>query len=154
MEKKYSTSRNIICAFTFLVSLIAFRNEDISVTIPASIIFTCISLIAGLIATPISKKIISHGNTLTAKSKRILYYFFLFLITIGFIGVFWVLIYFTMVNNTPSFQTFSETLGYAILVVFVLIASAICILVPYMQILIILLLNKITQNEKCKNEKS
>jgi len=145
MEKKYIISRVVICTLTFIISFIVLMNEDMRTRALATVIFTGVSLLAGFIATPISKRIIAYGNGISKKGRRIFFYAVLFPIAVILVCALWTLIYFLMDNAADS-QNFAATLGQAVLEVFVLASAAFFILIPYIQTLIVLLLGKLMKD--------
>lgn len=147
MKKKYTISRIVICVITFLVIFIGCINEEATFRAVAAIAFTSVSLLAGFIGAPISKKIIKHGNNIPQKGRRILFYILLFPVIILLVCVSWTLIYFLM-NNVSSYadQTFAEALGYALMELFILLSSFLFLIIPYIQTLIVLLLGKLIKD--------
>lgn len=145
MEKKYIISRVVLCTLTFLISFIVLMNEDMRTRTLAAIIFTGVSLLAGFIATPVSKRIIAYGSNISQKGRRIFFYAVLFPIAIVLVCVLWTLIFFLMDHSADS-QNFAGALGQAVLEVLVLVSAAFLILVPYIQTLIVLLLGKLMKD--------
>ena len=145
MENKYMISRLVLCTLTFLISFIVLMNEDMRTRALASVILAGVSLLAGFIATPISKRIMAHGNRIAQKGRRIFFYAVLFPVTVFFICASWAFIYFLM-NHAADSQNFAATLGQAVLEVLVLASAAFFILVPYIQTLIVLLLGKLMKD--------
>lgn len=61
-DEKYRISRIVICVITFLVTFVGCINEDATFRAVAETAFTIVTSLAGLIGTPVSKRIIEYGN--------------------------------------------------------------------------------------------
>ena len=74
MEKPYKISIMLIEIATILISCITLHNEDISVIIFGTFVFTMSAFFASLMGAFVSRKIIGFGDKLPNFLLQILYY--------------------------------------------------------------------------------
>lgn len=140
MENYIKISRVIITIMVFIVlnAWFMFEND------PQWIISLIISIVVFFTSFPssnICKFIIKKGDKITNKLQKILYYF----LTLPFI-FFLIIILVALLYSLGVFLVeTSLNLGLAILIAFIGIGTFTCILVPYFQTLIILVLRHINK---------
>ena len=146
MEKSYKISRIIIAVITFILFSIMIINEDESWNfIP--LIFAVIAFGLSFPSTLISRKLITIGNRLESKILRGLYYVIIvpviaFLILYGMCTI--VLFIFEL---TPAPNEMGAALGQAFIFLFWIAVGTIGIVLPYIQTLIVLILNRFVKDE-------
>ncbi|MGM9877901.1 MAG: hypothetical protein ACI33S_04545 [Bacilli bacterium] len=141
INKLYNISRIIIPILTFIIFNIMLINEDESWNILPPI-FALITFGISFPSSIISKKIISIGDKIKNKIIKVLFYivvlpiviFILFLLIYSFV----LFIYYFIPN--PS--DFASALGQALLALFFVAVGTICIIVPYVQTLIVIILKQ------------
>lgn len=144
MEKYIRISRIIITILVFIVLNIWFIFENDPHLILALIISMTVFIINSL-NSKICRLLIYKGDRITSKLLKVLYYsfvlpiiFLLFLIVFGLLGTFIVGIF--------EFMDLLN-LGLAVLIAFTGIGIFTCVLVPYFQTLIILILRCFLKSE-------
>lgn len=140
-NKLYKTSRLILTIMTLIIFNIMFINEDIDWKI-LSIIFALITFGVSFPSTIISKKIINIENKIESKMLKILYYVIVLPIIICVFFVVIALFFKFIYSNIPTPSDFGAQLGQALLGLFFITIGIICIVVPYIQTLIVLILKK------------
>lgn len=149
MKKTYKISRVIIAVITFIIFSIILINEDKSWNnIP--LIFAGIAFGLSFPSTLISRKLIKIGNKLKSIVLKILYYVIVlpviaFLI---FYGMYGIGLFAFELNPTPS--EMGAALGQAFMFVFCIAVGAIVVVLPYIQTLIVLILNRFVKKELIK----
>lgn len=142
MEKEYKLSRIIITGFMMIASLIMFINEDISVKIFGTIVFTLVAFLASVIGGRVSRKMIQTGDKLSGLLHKILYYFALLLLIIA-VATLLYLIYDNVVDVIPYSGDLGIAAGQAILTVIIALAFLFFVITPYVHTLIVLFIRKI-----------
>lgn len=140
VEKLYKISGIVLAIMTIIIFNIMFINEDESWRI---IPFIFAAIVYGLSypSSIISKKFIKIGNKIKSNFLRLLYYIFIlpfFSIILFAVLCFFILLY------TRTLETTNEigaALGQALMMLFVLVVIFICFILPYIQTLIVLILN-------------
>lgn len=140
MKNYYTISRQIICIIAVLLSLIALINEDITVKVVVTIFVFLVTLAATHLTTPISKKLIKLGDGIANKYLRILFYFAILPLTLLIAYCVYGLILFT-------YNQSSGTINGAAITIFSYIATTIMIIVPYVQMLIVLMFRIIRKDK-------
>ncbi len=144
MEKYIQISRVIITLMVFIVLNVWFLFEND----PHWVIALIISIVVFFINFPsskICKFIINKGDKITNKILKALYYVFALPI------IFLILLLIVLLLLTFIFEDMELSLGTGILIVFTGIGIFTCVLVPYFQTLIILILRRFIRNsEKIK----
>ena len=140
VEKSYKISGIVLAIMTIIIFNIMFINEDESWRI---IPFIFAAIVYGLSypSSIISKKFIKIGNKIKSNFLRILYYIFIlpfFSIILFAVLCFFISLY-TRTLETPN--EIGAALGQALMMLFVLVVIFICIILPYIQTLIVLILN-------------
>ena len=124
-------------AATFII----FHNEDISVRLFATALFTVAALITSILGTRVSVRIIKMGDRIKNKLVRVLYYIGLPIALICLTGLVWVVM--AVVNgklaNTDNIGT---SFGRSYMLAIVAITVCIFAIVPYIQTIIVLVLRK------------
>lgn len=140
VEKSYKISGIVLAIMTIIIFNIMFINENESWRI---IPFIFAAIVYGLSypSSIISKKFIKIGNKIKNKFLRLLYYIFIlpfFSIILFAVLCFFISLY-TRTLETPN--EIGAALGQALMMLFVLVVIFICIILPYIQTLIVLILN-------------
>lgn len=147
MEKSYKISRVILAIIAFIIFEILFILifEDITWQIP--LVFAIIVFVLSFPSTQISKLIINIGNKLKSNLLKILFYvfllpiqFFLFLIIYGFIVTVFEGI------STPPNADMGTALSIAFFALFLVAVGTICVILPYIQTLIVLILKRFVKD--------
>ena len=148
MEEKniYKKSRIILAILIFVIFSLMFIYEDSSWMI-LTIFFTIFGYFVSIPCTIITKKIISIGNKIESKVFRFLYYSVVLPTII--IGLF-LIIYNYIINvydnsTKPIPVEIGDALSQALYQLFLITISTICIIIPYIQSLIVLILKKINK---------
>ena len=150
MKKYYAVSRIVICVLTIVITNIAFINEDITMKLVATVMFTIAALISCFVATPISRWAIGIGDRITNKGLRALYYIALLPLILLIVYLLCMLIMFISDHMERSNEMGAD-LGQAILTVFICIAVFVALIVPYVQTLIVLLLRWLNKDKSSAN---
>lgn len=137
MEKSYKISRVILAVMTFIIFNIIIINEDESWSI---IPFIFAPIVFGLTfpSSVISRKLINIGNKLKSKLIKILYY----VIALPIVSF----LFFLGIYRFMYFISQPGTLGQALIILFWIAVGAICVVLPYIQTLIVLILNYFLEN--------
>lgn len=145
MEKSYKMSRVILSVIAFIIFNIMFINEDVSWKI-FPLIFAVIVFGISFPSSVISRKLINIGNKLESKLLKILYYA-IALPTISFLlfyGIYAIMLF--IAESIPTPNEMGAALSKALFLLFCITIGAICIIVPYIQTLIVLILNRFVKN--------
>ena len=139
MEKSYKISRIILVVMAFIIFNIMFINEDVSWKILPPI-FAIIVFGVSYPSSVISRLLINIGNKLESKLLKILYYvialpILVFMLILGIYTIF-------IINTIPTPNEFGAALGQALLGLFCIAVGTICVIVPYIQTLIVLVLKR------------
>jgi hypothetical protein len=141
MKKLYNISRVIISVITFIIFNIMFINEDISWRIIPPILAVIVFLIS-YPSVKISQFLIKIGNKIENKLMKILYYAgALTIVSFSLCyGIYFLVI--SIFEYIPTPNEFEPALGQALLCLFLTILGIICIIIPYVQTLIVLILKQ------------
>ena len=146
MKKSYKLSRIILAILAFLIFNIMFINEDISWKF-LSFIFSLITFIMSFPSSIISKKIINLGNNIKNNMIKILFYIIVLPIIIFILSILIYLFNILIFDIFPISNDFSTELGQGLLILFLITVEIICIIVPYIQTLIVLILKQMIKNK-------
>lgn len=138
MKIKYMISRFVISGLVFLVTFILLLHDENRNIFTA--VLTGASLLAGFIATPVSKRIIAYGNSIFSTRTRILFYSLLFPITLILALFSWLLMSMLFLDSN------TDTIGQVLLLIVLMVCVVSIILVSYIQTLIVLLLGKLIED--------
>ena len=146
MKKSYRISRIILAVITVVIFNIMFINEDESWRI-IPFIFAAIVFGLSYPSSVISRKLINIGNKIESKLLKILYYvialpIIAFLI---FYGIF--IIWLSIFASVPTQNEMGAALGQGLMFLFLLAVVFIGIILPYVQTIIVLILNKFIKNQ-------
>lgn len=97
LSKEYKISGMFITIIVMKATFIIFHNEDISVRLFATALFTVVALITSIIGTRVGIRIIKTGDRIKNKLVKVLYYIGLPIALICLIGLVWVVM--AMVNG-------------------------------------------------------
>lgn len=146
MEKLYKMSRIIIAIITFILFSIMIINEDESWKI-IPLIFAGIAFGLSFPSALISKKLINIGNKLESIILKILYYV-IGLPVIAFLIFYVMYIIILFISElTPTPNEMGAALSQAFIFLFCIAVGTIGIVLPYIQTLIVLILNQFVKNE-------
>lgn len=141
LSKEYKISGIFITILVMAATFIIFHNEDISVRLFATALFTVAALITCFLGTRVSVRIIKTGDRIKNKLVKVLYYIGLPIALICLTGLVWVVM--AVVNgklaNTDNIGT---SFGQSYMLAIVAIAVCIFAIVPYIQTIIVLGLRK------------
>lgn len=141
LSKEYKISGIFITILVMAATFIIFHNEDISVRLFATALFTVAALITSILGTRVSVRIIKMGDRIKNKLVRVLYYIGLPIVLICLTGLVWVVM--AVVNgklaNTDNIGT---SFGRSYMLAIVAIVVCIFAIVPYIQTIIVLVLRK------------
>ena len=146
MKKSYKLSRIILAILAFLIFNIMFINEDITWK-SLSFIFSLITFIMSFPSSIISKKIINLGNNIKNNMIKILFYIIVLPIIIFILSILIYLFNILIFDIFPISNDFSTELGQGLLILFLITVEIICIIVPYIQTLIVLILKQMIKNK-------
>ena len=146
MKKSYKLSRIILAILAFLIFNIMFINEDISWKF-LSFIFSLITFIMSFPSSIISKKIINLGNNIKNNMIKILFYIIILPIIIFILSILIYLFNILIFDIFPISNDFATELGQGLLILFLITVEIICIIVPYIQTLIVLILKQMIKNK-------
>lgn len=141
MKKSYKLSRIILAILAFLIFNIMFINEDITWK-SLSFIFSLITFIMSFPSSIISKKIINLGNNIKNNMIKILFYIIILPIIIFILSILIYLFNILIFDIFPISNDFATELGQGLLILFLITVEIICIIVPYIQTLIVLILKQ------------
>ena len=145
MEKSYKISRVILVVVTFIIFNIMIINEDASWRIVPPI-FTVIVLVLSFPSSVISRWLINIGNKLKNILLKILYYV-IALPIISFLLFYGICaIIFFISGSIPTSNEMSAALGQGLTFLFWITVGFICVFLPYIQTLIVLILNRFVKN--------
>lgn len=141
LSKEYKISGMFITILVMTATFIIFHNEDISVRLFATALFTVAALIISILGTRLSIRIIKTGDRIKNKLVKVLYYIGLPIALICLTGLVWAVM--AVVNgklaNTDDIGT---SFGQSYLLAIVAIAVCIFAIIPYIQTIIVLALRK------------
>ena len=147
MKKYYAVSRIVICVLTIVITNIAFINEDISMKLAATVVFTIAALISCFVATPISRWALGIGDKISNRGLRAVYYIALLPLILLIVYLLCMLIMFIS-DHIEHSNEMGAALGHAILTVFLCVAVFVALIVPYVQTLIVLLLRGVLKDKQ------
>lgn len=140
MEKSYKMSRVILAIIAFIIFKILLINEDISWKI-IPLVFAIIVFVLSFPSSLISKLIINIGNKLKSKLLKILFYVFLlpiqFLLFLMMYGIM-----FSFFDSILTPNDMRAALNIAFFGLFLVTVGTICLILPYIQTLIVLILKR------------
>lgn len=143
MKKSYLISRIILTVMTLIIFNIIFINEDVSWRI-LPFIFAAIVFGLSFPGAVLSRKILNIGNKIESKTLKILFYVFAlpFICLLTFGGT--CLIMYLIYENIPILYGIvgGGTLGQGLMFLFSVAVVFISIMLPYVQTLIVLILNR------------
>ena len=146
MKKSYGISRIILAVITVIIFNIMFINEDESSRI-IPFIFAAIVFGLSYPSSVISRKLINIGNKIESKLLKILYYvialpIIAFLI-FNVILLIWLSIFASVMIQNEGWAAVEQgfMLGFLLAVVFI------GIILPYVQTIIVLILNRFIKNQ-------
>lgn len=146
MKIHYMLSRIIIVVLAVICSFIALINEHITLKLTATVLFGVAAMVTSFLATPISKRIISTGDSIANKYLRVLYYILLLPLILLIVYLLCMLI--LLIFSRPEHSAeLAEALGKALITLFLFAVIFIAFIVPYVQTLIVLLLRKIMKDK-------
>ncbi len=146
MKKSYKLSHIILAILAFLIFNIMFINEDISWKF-ISFIFSLITFIMSFPSSIISKKIINLGNNIKNNMIKTLFYIIVLPIIIFILSILIYLFNMLVLDIIPTSNDFATELGQGLLILFLITVEIICIIVPYIQTLIVLILKQMIKNK-------
>lgn len=146
MKKSYKLSHIILAILAFLIFNIMFINEDITWK-SLSFIFSLITFIMSFPSSIISKKIINLGNNIKNNMIKILFYIIVLPIIIFILSILIYLFNILIFDIFPISNDFATELGQGLLILFLITVEIICIIVPYIQTLIVLILKQMIKNK-------
>ena len=146
MKKSYKLSHIILAILAFLIFNIMFINEDISWKF-LSFIFSLITFIMSFPSSIISKKIINLGNNIKNNMIKTLFYIIVLPIIIFILSILIYLFNILIFDIFPTSNDFATELGQGLLILFLITVEIICIIVPYIQTLIVLILKQMIKNK-------
>ena len=136
MDKYYKLSRGIICVLAFMISVIMLHSETMGVILNGAMLVAIVAFVASLVATRFSKRMIAMGDRIEKNYLRVLFY--VVGIPGGIILSLGLTILFYILYDRLIFVEVSWT---GALIMFVLVGIVLIMLVvPYIQVLIVLLL--------------
>lgn len=143
-------SRVILVVITFIIFNIMIINEDSSWLI-LPFFFSLVVFLVSFPSTFISKVFIKIGDRLDKRILKILYYIIILpaLMIFLFSGICCIIGF--LYERYPSSDDFASVLGQGLLFLFLSVASLVCIIIPYIQTLLILFLRRFIK-EKEKNK--
>lgn len=150
MKRCYMVSRIVICVLAGVVSFIVLNNEHITLKIGATVSITVVAFVMSFLATPISKQMINIGDGIMNKYFRIFYYIILLPLILLGVWILWMLIHFFYAYMEHSAE-FGKALGEALITIFLCGVTFIMFIVPYLQMLIVLLLRVILKDNNTSN---
>ena len=89
VSKEYKISGMFITILVMAATFIIFHNEDISVRLFATALFTVATLITSILGTRVSIRIIKTGDRIKNKLVKVLYYIGLPIALICLTGLVW-----------------------------------------------------------------
>ncbi|MBE5892239.1 MAG: hypothetical protein E7286_02535 [Lachnospiraceae bacterium] len=150
MKGYYFITRVVICVLAGVISLIVLRNEHITFQIGATVIIAIVALVVSFFATPMSKKMVSIGDSIICKSLRVFYYIILLPLILLVVYLFWILIQF-FYDHMEHAAELGKALGDALLTVFLCAVTFIVFIIPYIQALLVLLVRRILRDNNTSN---
>ena len=143
-------SKVILVVITFIIFNIMIINEDSSWLI-LPFFFSLVVFLVSFPSTFISKVFIKIGDRLDKRILKILYYIIILpaLMIFLFSGICCIIGF--LYERYPSSDDFASVLGQGLLFLFLSVASLVCIIIPYIQTLLIVFLRRFIK-EKEKNK--
>ena len=135
LDKDYKISRIILTIITFLITIILGINKLDNVIV-VSIIIALFTYSVSYSSTMISKKLVGIGDKLDNNLKRVIYYFVILPIIIAIVYG----IVYTINKVFPISKQFETSIAQTILFFISIELLLICIIVPYIQTLIVLVI--------------
>ena len=135
LDKDYKISRIILTIITFLITIILGINKLDNVIV-VSIIIALFTYCVSYSSTMISKKFVVIGDKLDNNLKRVIYYFVILPIIIAIVYG----IVYTINKVFPISKQFETSIAQTILFFISIELLLICIIVPYIQTLIVLVI--------------
>lgn len=147
MKKNYMISRFILVIITFIIFNVMFIHEDSSWII-ISFLFSVIVFFVSYPSTIISKMFIKIGDRLDKRILRLLYYVIILpaLTVFIFSGIGCILSF--IYSGYPLPEDFAEALGQALFFLGFITIVIICVIIPYLQTLIVLFLRHFLKHSK------
>lgn len=141
LSKEYKISGMFITILVMAATFIIFHNEDISVRLFATALFTVATSITSILGTRVSIRIIKTGDRIKNKLVKVLYYIGLPIALICLTGLVWAVM--AVVNgNLANTDDIGTSFGQSYLLAIVAIAVCIFAIIPYIQTIIVLVLRK------------
>lgn len=141
LSKEYKISGMFITIFVMAATFIVFHNEDISVRLFATALFTVVALITSFLGTRVSIRIIKTGDRIKNKLVKVLYYIGLPIALICLTWFVWVIMAVVNVKLTNT-DDIGTSIGQSYILAIVAIAVCIFVIVSYIQTIIVLVLRK------------
>lgn len=141
LSKEYKISGIFITILVMAATFIIFHNEDISVRLFATALFTVAALITSILGARLSIRIIKTGDRIKNKLVKVLYYIGLPIALICLTGLVWVVM--AVVNGKlANADDIGTSFGQSYLLAIVAIDVCIFAIIPYIQTIIVLALRK------------
>ena len=139
-------SKVILVVITFIIFNIMIINEDSSWLI-LPFFFSLVVFLVSFPSTFISKVFIKIGDRLDKRILKILYYIIILpaLMIFLFSGICCIIGF--LYERYPSSDDFASVLGQGLLFLFLSVASLVCIIIPYIQTLLILFLRSFVKEQ-------
>lgn len=138
MKKLYAVSRIFLVIITFIIFNIMCINEDVSWKI-VPFMFALIVFGISYPSSIISRNLISMGDKLEKRLKIVYYVIVLPIILFFLLCVIFVTMYFIF-EVLPIHNSFNVALGQGLMFLFLIAVITLCVVVPYFQTLIILVI--------------
>ena len=135
LDKDYKISRIILTIITFLITIILGINKLDNVIV-VSIIIALFTYSVSYSSTMISKKLVGIGDKIENNLKRVIYYFVILPIIIAIVCG----IIYTINKVFPISNQFETSIVQGILFFISIELLLICIIFPYIQTLIVLVI--------------
>ncbi len=144
MKKINMISRIVLAVITFIVFSIIVMNEDSSWNV-VPVIFSLIVFGLSFLSTKLARRIIEIGNKINNNILKVLYYIVLPIALLGLSLLIVMGMSYLGENVIPTPNDFGSALGQALMILFAMVVVVIIIVLPYVQSIIILILNKIVK---------
>ncbi|MEE3342836.1 MAG: hypothetical protein VZS44_01955 [Bacilli bacterium] len=138
INKYYMISRFIIAILTFIILSIIYKDSSLNL---GYLIFALIAFGISFPSSVISKKIINKGNKIENKTMRVLYAVALLIIIIVLLFLLYTIIPFVFESLLHA-SSFNDAIRQSLIGVFIIIVGTVCVVVPYVQTIIVLILAK------------
>lgn len=143
INKWYMISRFIIAILTFIILSIIYKDSSLN------LIYLIFALIAFGISFPssiISKKIVEFGDKTNYKDVKVLYYVVVLpiIVTLVIFILYSIIsiIFILLLNVIPALSENVDWLEQSLIVLFLMGVGTVCVVVPYVQTIIVLILAK------------